>query len=39
MTLYVGSFRRPSGDLSSLDLAIDAEGKWGAAKGGAAGGP
>lgn len=39
MGLHVESLRAPPGDLSSLDLAIDAEAKWDAAKGGAAGGP
>lgn|GEM_PF-2060645 len=39
MALHVESLRTPRGDLSSLDLAIDAEAKWDAAKGGAAGGP
>jgi hypothetical protein len=28
MALYVKSLRAPAGDLSSLELAIDAEAKW-----------
>jgi predicted small lipoprotein YifL len=32
MTLYVKSLRAPAGDLSSLELAIDAEAKWTEAK-------
>jgi hypothetical protein len=32
MALYVKSLRAPPGDLSSLELAIDAEAKWTEAK-------
>lgn len=39
MALHVESLRTAPGDMSSLYLAIDAEAKWDAAKGGAAGGP
>ncbi len=39
MALHVESLRTPPGDLSSLDLAIDAEAKWDAAKRSGAGGP
>lgn len=39
MGLHVESLRTAQGDMSSLYLAIDAEAKWDAAKGGAAGGP
>ncbi len=32
MALYVKSLRAPAGDMSSLELAIDAEAKWTEAK-------